>query len=112
MPVPPFTALAESLPETVPFVGPEALARRSGIVLRARIGANESGFGPSPRVKAAIAAAAEDIWSYPDPEGYDLRAARSRVPRKPPHTCGVSEPGLAGERGGRWVPSRDDRCER
>lgn len=75
MPVPPFTVLAESLPETVPFVGPEALQRRSGVPLRARIGANESGFGPSPNVLAAITAAATDIWAYPDPEGYDLRAA-------------------------------------
>lgn len=75
MPVPPFTALAASLPETVPFVGPEALERRSGIPLRARIGANESGFGPSPAVAAAIAAATADIWSYPDPEGHDLRVA-------------------------------------
>lgn len=75
MPVPPFTALADSLPETVPFVGPEALQRRSGVPLRARIGANESGFGPSPKVQAAIAAAISDVWAYPDPEGYELRAA-------------------------------------
>ena len=54
----PFTPLVESLPSSVPFVGPEALERRTGIMFRARIGANESVFGPSPKVIAAIAAAA------------------------------------------------------
>ena len=39
----------------------------------ARIGANESVFGPSPKVKAAMAAA--DIWKYGDPENFELRAA-------------------------------------
>jgi histidinol-phosphate aminotransferase len=73
--VPPFTTLAESLPDTVPFVGPEAIERRSGIPTRARIGANESGFGPSPKVIEALARAAGDVWFYPDPEGYELRSA-------------------------------------
>ena len=75
MPQPPFSPLVARLPETVPFVGPEALARRSGIPLRARIGANESGFGPSPKVVAAVAAAAPQSWAYPDPENHDLRTA-------------------------------------
>lgn len=79
MPIPPFTALADGLPDTVPFVGPEALQRRSGVPLRARIGANESGFGPSPRVMEAVADAMQDIWKYPDPEGHDLRAALARA---------------------------------
>ena len=39
----------------------------------ARIGANESVFGPSPAVKAAMAEA--DIWMYGDPENFDLRHA-------------------------------------
>ena len=33
-----FTPLIDSLPATVPFVGPEAILRRSGIPMRARIG--------------------------------------------------------------------------
>lgn len=78
MPVPPFTAVVDNLPETVPFIGPEALERRSGVSLRARIGANESGFGPSPGVIAALAESAPDIWRYPDPENHDLRAALAR----------------------------------
>lgn len=69
------TPLAESLLSTVPFTGPEALERRTGRLFRARVGANESGFGPSPRVIAAIAAAAGGVWMYGDPEVHDLKAA-------------------------------------
>jgi histidinol-phosphate aminotransferase len=72
------TPLAQSLPDTVPFVGPEAIERRNGRPLRARIGANESGFGPSPRVSAAIAAAAPMMWRYGDPEIFDLKLALAR----------------------------------
>ena len=72
---PAFTPLVDALPETVPFVGPEAIERRTGISTRARIGANESGFGPSPRVIAALRDAAPGVWTYPDPENHDLRVA-------------------------------------
>ncbi len=72
---PALTALAVTLPATVPFVGPEAQERQRGRAFRARIGANESGFGPSPAVKAAIAEAAGDVWKYADPENHDLKAA-------------------------------------
>ena len=64
-----------NLDETVPFVGPEAIVRRSGVPLRARIGANESPFGPAPSVLAAMNAAAPASWHYGDPENHDLRAA-------------------------------------
>jgi histidinol-phosphate aminotransferase len=73
--VPPLTPLAESLPATVPFVGPEAQERANGKPFLARLGANESGFGPSPRVVAAMRDAAPDMWKYCDPESYELRAA-------------------------------------
>jgi len=69
------TPLAQSLPSTVPFTGPEALERRTGVPFRARVGANESGFGPSPKVIEAIAAAADGVWRYGDPEIHDLKAA-------------------------------------
>ncbi len=72
---PRLTALAESLPATVPFVGPEAQERARGRPFRARIGANESGFGPSPAVSNAMTAAAGEMWKYCDPENHELRSA-------------------------------------
>ncbi|WP_110033099.1 pyridoxal phosphate-dependent aminotransferase [Hoeflea marina] len=76
MPVfPRFTPLAESLPPTVPFVGPETQERARGADFRARLGANENGFGPAPSVIAAIAEAAPLSWRYGDPENHELRQA-------------------------------------
>jgi histidinol-phosphate aminotransferase len=72
---PPLTPIVEALPATVPFVGPEAQQRASGKPFRARIGANESSFGPSPRVIETMAAAARDMWMYCDPDNYELKAA-------------------------------------
>jgi histidinol-phosphate aminotransferase len=70
-----FTPRTQALPATVPFVGPEALERRLGRPFRARLGANESVFGPSPRVLAAMAEAASGSWAYGDPEQHGLREA-------------------------------------
>jgi histidinol-phosphate aminotransferase len=72
---PRLTPLVASLPATVPFVGPETQERATGRRFAARLGANESGFGPSPRAVAAIAAAAPAAWMYGDPEAHDLRQA-------------------------------------
>ena len=72
---PRLTALAQSLPATVPFVGPETQERQRGTPFAARLGANENGFGPSPRAIAAMAAAAAEAWKYGDPESYALRKA-------------------------------------
>lgn len=74
----PFTPLVETLPSSVPFVGPEALERRTGTRFRARIGANESVFGPSPKVIAAMQAAAAESWQYCDPENHDIKAALAK----------------------------------
>jgi histidinol-phosphate aminotransferase len=70
-----FTPLVSALPSTVPFVGPEAIERQSGLAVKARIGANENGFGPAPSVLAAMREQAGDIWKYADPENHDLKAA-------------------------------------
>jgi histidinol-phosphate aminotransferase len=67
--------LVAALPSTVPFVGPETQERRRGRPFRARIGANENGFGPSPRAVAAMAEAAAEAWKYGDPENHDLKQA-------------------------------------
>ncbi len=70
-----YTDLVAALPATVPFVGPETQERAMGRPFAARLGANESLFGPSPRSIAAMAQAAQDVWMYGDPEAHDLRAA-------------------------------------
>lgn len=72
---PRLTALAASLPATVPFVGPEAQERARGAKFVARLGANESGFGPSPNAIEAMKQAASEAWMYADPENHDLREA-------------------------------------
>ncbi|MEM8811934.1 MAG: pyridoxal phosphate-dependent aminotransferase [Pseudomonadota bacterium] len=72
---PRYTPLVESLPATVPFVGPETQERMRGRPFQARIGANESVFGPSPLAVRAMAEAAADIWQYGDPENHDLKQA-------------------------------------
>lgn len=72
---PPLTPLIAALPATVPFVGPEAQERQRGRPFRARIGANENGFGPSPAVVARMRQAAGDMWMYCDPDNFDLKAA-------------------------------------
>lgn len=69
------TRLAATLPSTVPFVGPEAIERLSGALFDARLGANESGFGPSPLAIKAMQDTAPDVWMYADPESHDLRNA-------------------------------------
>ncbi|MCA2013364.1 pyridoxal phosphate-dependent aminotransferase [Cereibacter sphaeroides] len=72
---PRYTALVQTLPATVPFVGPETQERARGGAFEARLGANENGFGPSPRAIAAMEAASAGQWMYGDPENYDLKQA-------------------------------------
>ncbi len=72
---PRYTPLVQTLPAAVPFVGPETQERARGAAFSARLGANESVFGPSPRAIQAIADAASDAWMYGDPEVHDLRSA-------------------------------------
>ena len=72
---PRFPDLIASLPATVPFVGPEELERAQGFAFRARLGANESVFGPSPKAIEAMAREASETWKYGDSLSYDLRMA-------------------------------------
>ena len=74
-PRPRLAPIAAVLPETVPFIGPETLERRLGQPFLARLGANESPFGPAPAALAAMQAAATAGWKYADPEHHDLRQA-------------------------------------
>ena len=75
MKAPILTPLATSLPSTVPFTGPETQERRQGHLFIARLGANESIFGPSPAAIQAMKAAASESWMYGDPETHALKAA-------------------------------------
>lgn len=72
---PRYTKLVESLPASVPFVGPETQERARGGAFSARLGANENVFGPSPKAVEAMQTAASEIWKYGDPTSFDLRAA-------------------------------------
>src|SRR5262245_40199393 len=53
------------------------LAREYGIDAAniVKLASNENPLGPSPKVKAAIAAAAADLTRYPDGRGHDLKLA-------------------------------------
>ena len=72
---PRYPDLIAQLPATVPFVGPEVQERAQGAPFRARLGANESVFGPSPKARAAMIAAADEVWMYADPSHLELKAA-------------------------------------
>ena len=88
---PPFTPLVEALPPTVPFVGPERQERGRGRLFRARIGANESVFGPAPAAIAAMEAMAGEAWMYGDPDNHDLKAALSAALDVPPECLVIGE---------------------
>lgn len=70
-----FDERVRSLASASPFTGPEALERRYGRPFAARLGANESVFGPSPKAIEAMARVATDSWMYGDPEQFELREA-------------------------------------
>ncbi len=89
--MPPFTPTIAGLPNSTPFVGPEAIVRKSGIPMRARIGANENGFGPSPKAIAAMQAAVPGSWAYGDPEVHDLREAIAKHHNVGPEHVTVGE---------------------
>jgi histidinol-phosphate aminotransferase len=57
------------------LAGPEELARHSGRASLARLGSNESPYGPSPKAIAAADAAAAHSNRYGDPGNFELRGA-------------------------------------
>ncbi len=91
----PFTALVDALPATVPFTGPEALERARGAPFVARLGANESASGPSPRAVEALHAAVRgrDCSWYGDPESALLRERLAAL-HGVPVACIVVGPGI------------------
>ncbi|HFC04730.1 MAG TPA: pyridoxal phosphate-dependent aminotransferase [Rhizobiales bacterium] len=72
---PKYTNLVAGLPASVPFVSPDTQERLRGAPYKARLGANENGFGPSPKAIKAIQDAASDVWMYGDELSFDLRQA-------------------------------------
>ena len=62
-----------------------------GRAFRARIGANESVFGPSPAAIEAMREAAADVWKYCDPENHDLNVALARRHGVAPENITVGE---------------------
>jgi histidinol-phosphate aminotransferase len=91
MQTPRYTAVVGPLPSTVPFVGPETQERKRGRAFRARIGANESVFGPSPQAVAAMGRAAAECWKYCDPENHDLKVALAKTHGVRPDNVVVGE---------------------
>ena len=91
MQTPRYTKIVGPLPSTVPFVGPESQERRRGRPFRARIGANESVFGPSAKAVAAMARGAAECWKYGDPENHDLKQALAKVHGVGPDNVVVGE---------------------
>ncbi|MCT4558327.1 MAG: pyridoxal phosphate-dependent aminotransferase [Pelagimonas sp.] len=75
MTYPRYTDLVAGLPATVPFVGPEEQERDRGRVFKARLGANELVFGPSPKAVVAMQTEAQDAWKYGDAAHSDLKTA-------------------------------------
>ncbi len=75
MPRPIPNRVVARLPDTIPFIAPEVYEREMGMAFTARIGANESVFGASPRAVAAMQEAANATQWYGDPTSHDLRTA-------------------------------------
>ncbi|WP_394226671.1 pyridoxal phosphate-dependent aminotransferase [Paracoccus marcusii] len=89
--MPPFAPLVAGLPATVPFVGPETLERRRGVPFAARLGANESAFGPSPLAARAMREAVGLVWKYGDAPSFDLSHALATHHRTTPDSIMVGE---------------------
>ena len=68
-------SVIRGLTSSAPFIAPEALEARLGVKFTARIGANESAFGPSPLAISAIEDSARLSSLYGDPQAVELRSA-------------------------------------
>ena len=88
---PRLTALSQSLPSSVPFVAPEMTERLSGIPFIARLGANESSFGPSPKVRRVIAESGSEVFKYGDPDAFDLKVELEKQLKVPAQNIVVGE---------------------
>jgi histidinol-phosphate aminotransferase len=53
----------------------DELARELGVTDIIKLASNENPLGPSARARAAMQAALQDVWLYPDGNGHDLKTA-------------------------------------
>ena len=72
------TRIVSNLADAIPFTAPEEYERQLGQKFIARLGANESVFGPSPFAVAAMTKAAQSPQWYGDPLSHDLRTELSQ----------------------------------
>ncbi|GGK20361.1 histidinol-phosphate aminotransferase [Pilimelia terevasa] len=74
----------EGLPAYDPGADPDEVARASGVTPVIKLSNNESPFGVSPTVTAAVSGHLADIFRYPDPTGKRLAGALGRALAVPP----------------------------
>ena len=74
-----FTPLMDSLPSSVPFVGPETQERFRSSKFLARLGANENVFGPSPDAIKAMQQESTDLIGAHTTYGSAVRIALSNA---------------------------------
>jgi histidinol-phosphate aminotransferase len=68
-------AAVQGLSPYVPGKPISELERELGIHDIIKLASNENPYGPSPKVRAAISRAIEDVWLYPDGSSYELKHA-------------------------------------
>lgn len=73
------TRILAALEAMTPFLGGKALERRRGRPYRARLGANECLFGPSPAALRVLGASSGEIGYYTDPTHFELRDRIARA---------------------------------
>jgi histidinol-phosphate aminotransferase len=71
-------AAVRDLTPYVPGKPASELERELGIASITKLASNENPYGPSPRALAAMRAALEEVWLYPDGAGHDLKQALAR----------------------------------
>ena len=87
--------IVAQLPDAIPFTAPEEFERQLGKKFLARLGANESIFGPSPlAIEAMVEAAKAPQW-YGDPLSFELKTELARQFNLPPEHF-VIGPGIDG----------------
>ena len=105
-----YTKILNSLPSSIPFVGPEAQERILDKFFDSRIGANESVFGPSSEALKVMKNELNSLWMYGDPENYDLKIEIAKKHNVKPENIIIGEgiDGLLGYLVRMFVEPRDN----